>query len=530
MYNYIDTDEVSGSNGLPAEAVSFNGVWLDEAVPGFRTLYVRGRESIEGEIRSIANEYGDGERFKRRRYLPRHLIIGYQLLEDTPEEFMAAVNLLNKLLAPEESRIIFNDEPDKFYVGTKTVLDKIDPGRVKVTSEIEITCSDPFKYSLTETELTAGEEGTVSVDYAGIYPARPVIEATMTGDNGFVSALLQKPAGTAYLQFGNVDEEDTQPTQISEVLLDDSMSKTGFSGYTLNSGYALASDNVQAGTVNYVSSSSQEEQVVSWGGQTFTIPASTVEGYVTPSSYGSGSKWHGPALTKVIPTDSSGGTAHKSFTAEFNHRFWCSAYDCRAIHQVRVLDEDYANLMTVQFCKNSTTSWETSITLYIGPDKKKVKTITYNDDAYGGNKYVNPGVTSLSKYGSTFKFNLNGETYTFTDSSLENKKAKAVQVYMAKYGSEAIGHMQQLYTVRFTSHSVDSEEDIPNLFMADDILVADTKDGTVKVNGAEKIGIGSIGNDWEGFRLMPGTNSIAFGCSQWAERPEYKLRYREVFL
>ena len=47
-YSFIDTTELQNIEQLlPEEALQFNGVWLDQAIPGFRTLTVAGRESVE---------------------------------------------------------------------------------------------------------------------------------------------------------------------------------------------------------------------------------------------------------------------------------------------------------------------------------------------------------------------------------------------------------------------------------------------------------------------------------------------------
>ena len=40
MYDFIDVMELQNEDALPAEAVKFNGKWLDREVTGFRTLQV----------------------------------------------------------------------------------------------------------------------------------------------------------------------------------------------------------------------------------------------------------------------------------------------------------------------------------------------------------------------------------------------------------------------------------------------------------------------------------------------------------
>lgn len=45
MYKFIDTNEVSESV-LPSEALNMNGEYIEHLIPGYRTLSVRGRESL----------------------------------------------------------------------------------------------------------------------------------------------------------------------------------------------------------------------------------------------------------------------------------------------------------------------------------------------------------------------------------------------------------------------------------------------------------------------------------------------------
>jgi len=44
MYNFVDTTERYPGQNLPSEALMFNGSYLENVIPGYRTLYVSGRE------------------------------------------------------------------------------------------------------------------------------------------------------------------------------------------------------------------------------------------------------------------------------------------------------------------------------------------------------------------------------------------------------------------------------------------------------------------------------------------------------
>ena len=60
MYDFIDVMELQNEDALPAEAVKFNGKWLDREVTGFRTLQVSGRELMSCEDEDVQIGSTDG--------------------------------------------------------------------------------------------------------------------------------------------------------------------------------------------------------------------------------------------------------------------------------------------------------------------------------------------------------------------------------------------------------------------------------------------------------------------------------------
>lgn len=201
MYSFRDTNQI-GLTGreLPAEAINFNGKWLDGEIDDFRTLYVTGREQIESTINDIDSEVRDGNIFKNARLEPRTIIVGYQIIADNAEKFRYDYNKMLSLLSGEQVKIYFNDEPDKYFIGTKQKIDDIDSGRLAVTGEIEIYCSDPLKYSKNET-VTESDSDLIEVEYAGNYRAYPrlVVDYGVPGVRFFQyngSDLVQLEAGS----------------------------------------------------------------------------------------------------------------------------------------------------------------------------------------------------------------------------------------------------------------------------------------------------------------------------------------------
>ena len=109
MYRFVDTTESQEEQSLPSEALNFNGIYFEHVIPGYRTLYVSGREIIETEISDTDMEVRDGSRYRRKRYSPRTIVVGYQLIARSNEAFREAYNKLNALLDTEQAKLIFLD-------------------------------------------------------------------------------------------------------------------------------------------------------------------------------------------------------------------------------------------------------------------------------------------------------------------------------------------------------------------------------------------------------------------------------------
>lgn len=198
MYSFCDTNQVPAGRALPEEALCYNGVWIDDDISLYRTLYVSGRESFSAEVAELSMESVDGSFFLRRRLMPRTITVGYLLSAPTARELMAAYNRLNKLMSGIQVQVMFADEPDKYYVGTCKGVGAPEPGRLTTKGEMEIYCPDPCKYAISETTTAWSTSNTIAVEYEGSYPIRPKLCArgfqtvathvVFAGDDATVSA------------------------------------------------------------------------------------------------------------------------------------------------------------------------------------------------------------------------------------------------------------------------------------------------------------------------------------------------------
>lgn len=64
MYDFIDITESQTGNDLPSEAINVNGEYIEEHLPGYRTLYTEGREMLESEVTEIQIGSQNGTRYQ----------------------------------------------------------------------------------------------------------------------------------------------------------------------------------------------------------------------------------------------------------------------------------------------------------------------------------------------------------------------------------------------------------------------------------------------------------------------------------
>jgi predicted phage tail component-like protein len=262
MYNFIDTTEASVGAFLPSEALKINGEYIENLIAGYRTLTVSGRESLSPELETYETGVRDGSKLKSKRYPARIIIVKFQLIAESNEAFREAFNKLGRILDVENAELIFEDEQDKFYIGTPSLIGEVEPGKNAVTGEIEFFCADPFKYSVVEYTATpwVGDTSSILINYNGTYKAYPILQAefygedeagedgesevalTGNGDCGYVAFFNESEK---IVQLGDTDEKDGEAVAKSQTLTNQTFLSTTAWGTTAKKLWA-----VNTGVVN----------------------------------------------------------------------------------------------------------------------------------------------------------------------------------------------------------------------------------------------------------------------------------------
>lgn len=532
--------------------MKINGKFIENLITGYRTLNVSGRESMSPELNTFETGIRDGSRMKSKRYPARTITVKYQLKADSNKDFRNKYNKLAEILNVEDAELIFNDETDKFFIGTPSEIGDVEPGSNFVTGEFQILCIDPFKYSVEEKEVSPTFDSgfnVFTINYHGTYKSFPTLEAQMytedetngesetsltgNGDCGYVAFFNDREK---IIQIGDPDEDDIETFSKSQTLVNQSFAKSTSWGtatkklWALNSGIASSDIYVQTGSIKADKSFSG---------------ATTSQYYLTASSYGSGSKFHGPTVTRTIPADASGNAGASNFTLSYKQKISIgsdkNAINQRGAFQMMISSGSGSNrkiLAGVAIWKSGAGK-KGHLRLYV--NNKVVYTrdidLSYNNKMFGNNstaKNINTVKdTIITKTGGNVSFNVGGFKKAFRDSSIADTKATQLTFGFYQYGTKPALSFNGLYKAKFVKNNCQTWRDIPNKLSASDLVTADCKTGTIMLNGTETPEYGALGNDWEDFYLIPGTNQIGVSYSDWVSSPyapTFKLRYREVFL
>ncbi|MCH1970822.1 phage tail family protein [Muricomes sp. OA1] len=182
-------------------------------------MYVTGRELLESEIKEQQIGYTDGTEYKGKRNVSRVITVTYRLMANTPEAFRERFNALNLVLNQEQMKFVFNDEPDKYFVGTKSTIDEVPGGRLNVISSFDIYCADPYKYSVVEKTFNAAKNssGILEATIVNNGTESVPIDYTIThsSENGYIGIVTKD----GVIQLGDAGEQDGVTRQRTEQLI-----------------------------------------------------------------------------------------------------------------------------------------------------------------------------------------------------------------------------------------------------------------------------------------------------------------------
>ena len=479
--------------------VRVNGTYLEDIVPGYITTDVEGREQADNEITALTAERIDGEEYRYRRRNARTITIRFAISTHSMEDLTESHNKLKAALSVEQAKFIFDDEPDKYWVGTPVSMSVEHLRPDTTTGEITVKVHKPYKYALAESSVSF-VDGQAEVFYSGTVPTYPVIHADMNADDGYISFTKDEET----LMFGDEEDDGTTPTDpdaaVEYIANRDGLPTAGTT-WSYNDGTlpALSAAVSKTGSMGLTTWTPTNQRLYA-------------------SDFGTDNNaWHGPSMTYHLngsKTDCALTVYHKQ-TATDNNQL--------GLFQIALTDANGDSIASCRFIKATPGTMDSGIDIFIGGTKKK----TVGFQMVAGNTITDPAVTVIGKNGSTITFSFNGKSYQFTDASLENVAVKTFTLFFAK--SKTKTYINTSYVTGFRFTSPDGTV-VMHTFWNGDSVEVDCGQGQIKVNGVDTPAIGRVRNPWEKMQLVPGRNVFSMDYSDWTDTPPTaRLTYREVF-
>lgn len=508
MYAFVDTvnSGIVGTN-LPTEAMSYNGVYLENEIDGYRTLSVTGRELMESEVTDQEIDGIDGSYYRYKTTPARTITVKYQLRARGSREFRDAFNKMNKLLSGEQVKVIFNDESDKYFIGTKTSNTQVDGGSNNVIGEIEIYCSDPCKYSTTEKEFTASD-GALNIVNEGTVPVSIDYDVQTTSETGYIGLVSEE----GIMQYGKVEELDGESYEKSEWLA----SIKDF--YNCN-------DDIGGTDVMHPSYGTNGTLIEhTWFGNKFIGLGSvgTKKG-----------KANGGLRTLVLPTDSSGdASGAKNFYCWFHLCFYAGLMGQTGEMCINFLTADDKLICGCNWYKTDAIGNTGHYEIWANGKVLKNWEFTTSHLQAQNPFYYKWGSCDVLKEGANIRFFFWARYYNFYIPEIENMKCAKIQIAVKQWGDRGGNKFMSMIgfdVIDFEKMNVEKWKDIPNRYPNGTNITIDGKSSHVYVNGMARPEDEVLGTQY--FKAPVGTSEVKVTCSEWTKsQPIVKAKIREAWL
>lgn len=508
MYAFVNTvnSGIVGTN-LPTEAMSYNGVYLENEIDGYRTLSVTGRELMESEVTDQEIDGMDGSYYRYKTTPARTITVKYQLRARGSREFRDAFNKMNKLLSGEQVKVIFNDESDKYFIGTKTSNTQVDGGSNNVIGEIEIYCSDPRKYSTTEKEFTA-TDGVLNIVNEGTVPVSVDYDITTTSETGYIGLVSEE----GIMQYGKIEELDGETYKQSEWLasIDD---------------FYKCSDDIGGTDVmhpSYGTNGTLAEHT--WFDKKFIGLGSvgTKKGNA-----------NGGLRTLVLPADSSGDTSGaQNFYCYFHLLFYAGLMGQTGEMCINFLTADNKLICGCNWYKTDTVGNTGHYEFWA--NGKMLRNFSYTTSHLHTQNpwYWSWGHCDVLKEGGNIRFFYWGGYYNYYIPEIANMKCAKIQIAFKQWGDRSgnkVMSMMGFDVIDFEKMNVEKWKDIPNRYPNGTNITIDGKSSHVYVNGMARLEDEVLGTQY--FKAPVGTSEVKVTCSEWTKsQPTVKARIREAWL
>ena len=552
-YRFYDTTDLTlPLEDLPSEALCINGQYIEKQVPGYHTLYTTGREGNTREVSSSETSGRDGARFRSVRRQPREIRVGFQMESRNAKDYTDKFNALKKIVREKEARLIFHDEPDKYFTGTLTDIEVNDTGELCVRGELVFFCADPFKYAVREKTITANTvngRAVFEIEYQGTVEAFPSIN-TVTRSN--TETLLFSDDAGNMVAVGTPDATTSNLSRGSRIL-------TANPGSLLSAVYpgSITRDEGEDTIMMPVRTPDGTQTIVTVGGTSYLSLAKVDAAY--PGGNGMADvdedDEEEEEETTVDTSSVTGFTCLKAVSQTSGTNYICRvqplfyADDFREtgylhfglVNATQDTQDDtvYEETEEAEIILEKTGIGSPYATAYFCIFGEVVKKIRFRADADNPVAGPNGYGIGITRFGNVYTFLLGEDQYEIDATSLLTGNAASIPMSThAIFSAARVLGQKQMAGMGFASARIiattrTSADSIIEIMRSTDNVSVDCSTGTIRINGQINPDLGSVDNRWTEFSLKPGFNRIECSATTAEDngaKPEsYTLTYREAW-
>lgn len=534
-----------GSEDDPEDYKEY-GFYLEDKVPGYRTVSVEGRESHSTDLKTDTNNTMVGDIWLGTKLNSRTITVNFAITTDTKAQLLRSYGTLRSVcsnLMYDMYRVIFHDDEAYYYEGhlTDVTMDEIDgsgSGVYAGNGSLTIYCEKPMKYSVKEYVASSDSNGFIRVSYDGTYPSYPRFELTNSENNG---AIIISDQYSDVLLFGEVHNLQGE-VEGGQLIIDHDFQKEQ------SAGKSFAFDQADAATSTYYDSIgiSLDGQKLAYGtggdlnNELYSLYLPKKVGKIGKNPWsGSGNIWSVKDCVNVTPSETETKVfINKDFDLEFGTTLLINNHSQNGGHLLQVLNEDKKPIMGMLWYLNSLDDTIHCRYLigntYIGEQQL----IGHADN--GGKNWERNGYHAkhrMQKRGDKLTWHYY-QPYTVTLRPKDQQwliDSKGAYIQYVQFGLEtgnfplpAIRCLRYIKYSTVYSHAFTTSQ----RFKANSNITIDTKNATAYMDGFSITDIGAVGNDWEAFCLRPGeVNGYGFSVSPWSKsKISGKMYYRNVMI
>ena len=198
------------------------------------------------------------------------------------------------------------------------------------------------------------------------------------------------------------------------------------------------------------------------GGETGVLPASNCanmpislfpsrepeEWYLYPSSYGSGSLWHGPAISRAIPADATGEVGAVNCTLTFAQKMCASSINQFGAFHAKL--QNGTRTVAGVVIEKTASGNNGNVRFFVNGTLKDTVTIDLSQAAA---KFTSSKTSTITKFGKKVTFNICGISKTFQAADLETMPVTELSFQFTRSGSKPVLAYNGLYWAKFVKNN-----------------------------------------------------------------------------